>query len=163
MARKSAASVKPKFKQPELPPIEETFDNAKQVFINTAEVAAVVAGRIDNLVNIRKAAYDFWGDELNEKLMTHKRVEQLKEWQGMTIDCYEDILDIVKQFELKEFLKEDMKDYFQPIMPVPNDIANEKDLFEAYLIAGIVKPWGEKMTQLHHQMLDEQAARKPVE
>ena len=42
MARKSASQAKikkPEFKQPELPPIEETFEKAKQAFVNTLEVS----------------------------------------------------------------------------------------------------------------------------
>lgn len=171
MVRKSASKVKPikvnnssKFlKQPELPPIEETFGNIKQVIVNTAEVAVVQAGRIANLANLREAAYRFWGNELDCKYTMHERMEYLKKLQGMTVGCYEDILDIVKSFELEEFLKEDMKDYFDDITPKVADVETENDLFEATIIMDIIKPWGEKMTQLHHQMLDEQGQRKAME
>lgn len=171
MTRKSAAKVKAmnnqnssKFlKHEKLPPIEETFDKIKQVIVNTAEVSVVVAGRVDNLINIRSAAYKFWGNELDAKYISEERMEYFKKLQGMTVGCYEDILDIVKSFELDEFLKEDMKDYFKDLMPKPEDIKTEEDLFEAGLIADIVKPWGEKMTQLHHQMLDERGQRKVAE
>lgn len=171
MVRKSAAKAKPikvnnssKFlKQQELPPIEETFGNIKQVIINTAEVAIVQAGRIGNLANLREAAYRFWGNELDCKYTMHERMEYFKKLQSMTVGCYEDILDIVKSFELDEFLKEDMKDYFEGITPKVADVETENDLFEATIIMDIIKPWGEKMTQLHHQMLDEQGQRKAME
>lgn len=163
MTRKSTARMKPsdKFaKAPELPPIEETFDNAKQAFKNTAEVAIVIAGRIDNLINIRKAYEEFWGEKPENRFANP--IDYLKEKQNLTKLCYENIADIVNSFELEEFLREDMKDYFDPIMPKSDDMISSEDLFDAFLLVGIIKPWGEKMTALHHQMLDEQDARKPV-
>lgn len=171
MTRKSAAKVKAvkgmnsdKFiKQPELPPIEETFENIKQVLINTAEVQIVVAGRIDNLLNLRAAAYKFWGNELDSKFIMTERMRYLKDLQVVTVDVYKDVLDIVKGFELEEFLKEEMKDYFEDLMPKVDDIHNEENLFRASIIADCIRPWGEKMTQLHHQMLDEQAQRQPID
>ena len=125
MVRKSAAKAKPikvsnsnKFlKQPELPPIEDTFNNIKQVIVNTAEVAVVQAGRIGNLANLREATYRFWGNEFDAKYTMMDRMRYLKELQAKTVGCYENILDIVKSFELDEFLKEDMKDYFADVTP----------------------------------------------
>lgn len=171
MVRKSPAKAKPikvegsdKFaKKPDLPPIEETFDMAKTSFVRTAEVAVLVAGRVDNLINIRRAAIDFWGDWLDAKYTSRDKIGYCKELQAMTVGCYENILDIVNSFELDEFLKEEMKDYFEVIMPKVDDIETEDDLFQAYLLSGIIKPWGEKMSQLHYQMLDEQKARQEVD
>ena len=171
MARKSAAKIKPvksfnsdKFlKQPELPPIEETFENAKQAFVNTAEVAVELSERIDNLLNIRKAAYEFWGSEFDNKFIASERISYLKDKQDMVTAVYKQIVEIVKSFELEEFVKEDLKDYFNVIMPKSKAVDSERDLFDAFLIFGIVKPWGEKMSQLHYQMLDEVNARKPVD
>ena len=172
MTRKSASKMKPvkavnsdKFlKQPELPPIEETFDNIKQVMVNTAKVQIDIAGRIDNLMNIRNAAYGFYGSEtLANKFIMTERIDFFKKIQNVTTEYYEKILEVVESFELAEFLEEDMKDYFEPITPKVEDIKNEDDLFMAFLVFDIIKPWGEKMTQLHHQMLDEQDQRKAVE
>jgi len=168
MARKSAAQVKTintrkNFKQPELPPIEETFGNIKQVMINTAEVQVVVAGRVENLINLRAAAYKFWGNMLDSEMIMRERMEYYKQLQQKTIEVYKNILDIVKTFELEEFCKEDMKDYFADLMPKADEVTSEKELFEAGLVADCIKPWGEKMSQLHHQMLDEVGQRKAME
>lgn len=165
MARKNIASMKPAkhVKAPELPPIEEVFDNAKQAFVNTAEVAVVISKRIDNLLNIRKAAYEFWGNMLDEKMLDSERIAYFKEKQAMTTAVYETILAVVKDFELDEFLKDDMRDYFEDVMPKADAVEKEEDLFNAFLVSGIVRPWGEKMTGLHHTMLDERDQRKAVE
>lgn len=171
MTRKSAAKAKAvknnnsdKFLvKPELPPIEETFENIKQVMVNTAEVQVQVAGRVENLVNIRLAAYQFYGNELDEKCLPKERMDFFKELMEITIEAYKQILDIVNSFELDEFLKEDMKDYFEDLMPSVENIITEEDLFVAKLIVDCVKPWGEKMNQLHYQMVDEQGQRKAME
>lgn len=165
MTRRSAAKVKAikseKWeKQPELPPLEETFDNIKQVIVNTAEVSIAVAKRVENLGNLRAAAYKFWGNELDAKMLGHERIEYFKKLVVMSVECYEKILEIVKTWELEEFLKEDMKDYFSELMPHYEAVETEEDLFEAMLVADMVKPWGEKMTQLHHQILDEKKQRE---
>ena len=168
MTRRSAAKVKAikseKWeKQPELPPLEETFDKMKQGFLMTAETAVVISDRIDNLINIRKAAYEFWGNDFKDEFITRECIQYLKAKQGMITACYENIVDVIKSFELEEFLKEDMKDYFFDLMPKCDDVETEEDLFNAFLVSGVVKPWGEKMTQMHHQMLDEQGQRKAME
>ena len=170
MARKSAAKVKPvktqnsnKFLEPELPPIEETFSNVKQIMINTAEVQIQVANRVENLANLRLAAYKFWGNELDAKMLGNERINYFLDLLKLSVSIYEKIFEIVKNFELEEFLKEDMKDYFAEIMPKIENIECEEDLFEATIISDCIRPWGEKMTQLHHQMLDEQGQRKAQE
>ena len=150
-------------KEQELPSLEETFENAKQVFINTAEVAVVISDRLDNLVNIRNAVIEFWGKNKLDEHLTKENISYFKELQKMITDTYAEILNVVKEFELDEFCKDDMKDYFEDLMPTPDEIETESDLFEAWLVASTVKPWGEKMTALHHQILDEMHIRQPIE
>lgn len=168
MARKSASQAKikkPEFKQPELPPIEETFENAKQAFINTLEVSVQLAERIDNLLNIRDYANKFFPDGLpvNFPKAPGSAVEYYKDLQDLSIQVYKDMLEIVKTFELEEFKKEDMKDYFEELMPVVEAIKDEDELCAAGLIFLTIKPFGEKMTALHHTILDEVAQREFME
>ena len=73
------------------------------------------------------------------------------------------MLEIVKSFELKEFKKEDMKDYFEELMPVIEAINDEDELCAAGLVFLTIKPFGEKMTALHHTVLDEVAQREFME
>lgn len=168
MARKSASQVKikkPQFNQPELPPIEETFDNAKQAFVNTLEVSVQLAERIDNLMNIRDYAKKFWEGSMNFEVnpMEDKPVKYCKQLQELSIQVYKDMLEIVKTFDLEEFKKEDMKDYFEELMPVPENIEDEDQLCAAGLVFLTIKPFGEKMTALHHTILDEVEQRKFME
>lgn len=144
---------------PELPPIEETWENAKQMFINTAEVSVIIAERVDNFMNIRDMAYKFWGDEL-KGLLEEDRIAYLKYLHELSIATYKAILDVIKGFEMEEFLKDEMKDYFDVLIPKVDEIDTEKDLMNAMLIFLTVKPWGEKMTALHHSMLDEKRQRE---
>lgn len=169
MTRKSTSKFKAvnaqnssKFLKNDLPPIEETFENIKQVMINTADAAIIVAQRIDNLLNIRRACHEFFGSEFNDKHVYGVRVDYFKEKQELTIEAYKQIAEVVREFELEEFLKEDMKDYFEDLMPKCENIGTEEGLFNAFLISGIVKPWGEKMNQLHYQMLDEKKQREDI-
>lgn len=160
--RKSAASFKPVVtkSQEDIPTLEETWENAKQAFINTAEVSVQLAGRIDNLMNIRDMVYKFWEPRGEFDKIT---LDYLKEKLEFSKFIYERVLTIVKTFEMDEFLKEDMKDYFEEIIPKPEDILNEEDLLNAAIVFLTVKPWGEKMTALHHTMLDEKKQREFAE
>ena len=162
MSRKSAASFKPVVtkNQEDIPTLEETWENAKQAFLNTAEVSVQLAGRIDNLMNIRDMVYKFWDVRHKTEDIT---LEYLKSKQEISIMTYKCILSIVKNFEMEEFLKEDMKDYFEEVIPPVDELEDEEDLLDAAIVFLTVKPWGEKMTALHHTMLDEKKQREFVE
>ena len=56
-----------------------------------------------------------------------------------------------------------MKDYFDEIIPKVENISNEEELLDAAIVFLTVKPWGEKMTALHHTMLDEKKQREFAE
>lgn len=160
MSRKSAASFKPikqEQKVEDLPSLEETWENAKQAFLNTAEVSVELAKRIDNLMNIRDMVYKFWDGRGQDDKIT---VEYLKEKLDLSIETYKNIHDIVIDFEMGEFLKDDMKDYFDILIPKTEEIETEEDLLDAAIIFLTVKPWGEKMTALHRTMLDEKKSRE---
>lgn len=162
MSRKSAASFKPVVTktQEDIPTLEETWENAKQAFLNTAEVSVELAKRIDNLMNIRDMVYKFWDVRHETEGIT---LEYLKSKQELSIQTYKNILDIVVDFQMDEFLKEDMKDYFDVLIPKVEEIESEEDLIDAAIIFLTVKPWGEKMTALHHTMLDEKKQREFAE
>lgn len=173
MARKSAAQLKAKKQTSDLkqqlegmPSLEETFENAKQAFINTLEVSIQLATRIDNLMNIRDYAYNFWHKEYQRMVSRSNDgnvTSYCKELMYLSESIYKDMLEIVRGFELEEFLKEDMKDYFEELMPVVDGIEDEDQMCVAGLIFLTIKPFGEKMTALHHTILDEAAQRKFME
>jgi len=164
MVRKSASQFKPtaKAEAPQLPPIEETFENAKQAFINTLEVSIVLAKRVDNLLNIRDYANKFWNGEL-DRLLPEERMDYYKALQEISITTYEALLEATKQFTLEEFSKEELNDYYEAIIPKVESITNERQLCSAGLIFITVKPFGEKMTALHHTILDEKKQREFTE
>jgi len=168
MTRKSAASAKVKRIEVEnsrqqehaLPSIEETFEGAKEMFLMTAEVAHRIARRADNMYNVRRAVYEFWGNHFEESRLPKDRWDYIVAKTEMTSDIYSRVVEAIESFELEEFLKEDMKNYFEDIVPDIDDLHSEEDLFDAWIAVEIVKPWGEKMAALHQQMLQEKKARE---
>lgn len=165
MTRKSAASAK--LVKPEqfddLPPIEETFDNAKQAFINTLDVSIELSKRIDNLMNIRDYAMKFWGSEFESKFLVPERLDYFKGLQNLSTMTYQALKEATEKFELDAFLAEDLKDYYEDIIPKIDDILDESQMCAAGLIFLTVKPFGEKMAALHRTMLEEKAARDAQE
>lgn len=168
MTRKSSARVKaikvdkPETATPELPPIDETFNNAKQAMVNTIDVALLLSKNAKNYGNVRKFVIEFWGREFTESKLPAERMAYLDKMWELSVETYEKVAEIIKGWEMEEFLKEEMKDYFEDIIPAP-PFLTEQELFEALLIQDIVEPWGGRMSQLHYQMLDEQKARQPIE
>ena len=168
MSKKSASQFKPiktqEVQQHELPSIEETFDNAKQAFVNTLEVSVRIAKRIDNFLNVRDYVINFYGRDWSEiRRVGADRVEYIKRLQNITVSTYEKMLEKTLEFSLEEFSKEEMKDYYEEIVPDVESIDTMDKILEAGLIFLSVKPFGEKMTALHHTILDEIAQRKYME
>lgn len=171
MVRKSAAKIKPikvansdKFlKENQLPPIEDTFEKMKQGYITTLETAIKLAERVDNLLNIRDYALKFWGNKIDNLFTSTEELAYYKELQDISVDTYRKMLGIANGFELSEFLKDDMVDYFEPIMPKVNDILTTKSLCAAGLEFLTIKPFGEKMAAMHHTILDEKKQREAIE
>lgn len=172
MARKSAAQAKPANKVREayeemdkktqldnMPTPEEVFETGKQVYINTLEASIVLAKRVDNLLNIRDYAMKFWAEEAGGK----NTLSYYKELQKLSIETYEQMLKIANGFEYEEFIKDEMKDYFEDLIPQTEDVEVISQLCEAGLIFLTVKPFGEKMTQLHYNVLDAKKAREALE
>jgi len=161
MARKSAAKVKvmktegsDRFLKPQLPPIEETFENMKQGFLTILQTSVELAQRVDNLGNLRDFSMKFWGDS--------RDLAYYKELQAVSVETYRQLYDLTEEFSLDEFSKDEMKDYYELVVPKCDEIETEEDLAVALVKFLTVKPFGEKMTAMHHTILDEIAKRKEI-
>lgn len=155
--------VKPKFPKEELMPLVDMFDEAKEAFAMTVETNVITAQRIDFLMWVRDQAYKFWGNKLDEMLVMKERLSYIKDLQELCVNTYKKIAEIAKTFELEEFEKEEMKDYFEDLVPKVADIDSEKKMLEAELIFLTVQPYGSKMNQLHQLVTDELAKRRAME
>ena len=152
MANKSAAKMKPMPKKPKLPPMEDVFQEAKDMFAMTVDTQIKTAARVDNLMNIRdylKAYFDETPD-----------IIKCKKYQQFSIDTYKKVREAVDQFSLEEFEKETIKDYFEDIIVKVENIKDDEDLCRAGLIFLSVQPYGNKLVKLHQLMQDEIAKRK---
>lgn len=165
-SRKSAAKIKPikgqHVYQEELPPIEELFDDAKQMYVMTVETNIITAKRIDNLMNIRDYAYKFWRNSLDNLFDDKQRLDYFKDLQKLSINVYEQIKEIAEGFTLEAFSNETIDDCFKEILPTPDDIEDEDELCRAGLIFLTVRPYADKMLKLHSLIRDELSKREPI-
>ena len=150
-------------KQEDLMPVADMFEDAKDGFVLTVETNVITAKRIDYFMWLRDQAYKFWGNKLDDLLDMDKRLGYLKELQQTCVETYEKVAEIAKTFEYEEFAKDDMKDYFEDIVPKVEDINTEKEMLEAELIFLCVQPYGSKMNQLHNLITDELAKRRMMD
>lgn len=162
MAKKSASQLKPVKAVPanNLPPIEETWENAWQSFKNTIDVNVELARRVDNLLNVRDLCFKILGEDYVWSLDSKERMNLYKWANDVSVATYMEIQRIIGTWELDEFLKEDMKDYFEDIMPKSDNVKDEMDLLFAAIKFLSIKPYGERMNQLHYTMLDEKKMRE---
>lgn len=164
MAKKSAAQLKAKknqgFETRALPPIEETWENVKQVYITTLGVNIQLAKRADNMFNLRDLAYKFLGEEYMWALEEEQRMALFKWMRDESIKAYEDMLAIAKKWTIDQFTEEDMPDWFEGLIPDPEGFNTEMDMLFAAIKFLSVKPYGERMAGMHQQMLDEMKMRE---
>lgn len=152
MAGKSAAKMKVAPKKPKLPPMEEVFKEAKDMFAMTVDAQIKNAERVDNLMNIR--------DYLKAYFDETPGILACKVYQGISIDTYKKVREKVDEFSLEDFEKETIKDYFEDILIKPDDIKDDNDLCKAGLVFLSVQPYGNKLVKMHQLMQDEIAKRK---
>ncbi len=162
MARKSAAKAKvikakgsEEFLKKKLPPIEETFEYMKKGFLTILQTSVELAQRVDNLDNLRSFSLRFWEDK--------RDISYYKHLQDISVETYRALYDYTEEFSLDEFSKEDMKDYYENLVPKCEDIMTEEDLAEALVKFITVKPFGEKMAAMHQTILDEIKQREEIE
>lgn len=162
MAKKSASQLKPVKAAPanNLPPIEETWENAWQSFKTTIEVNVEIAKRVDNLLNVRDLCFKILGEDYVWSLDSEARMNLFKWAYDVSVATYIDIQQVIETWELDEFLKEDMKNYFDDIMPKVVNVNDEMDMLFAAIRFLSIKPYGERMNQLHYTMLDEKKMRE---
>lgn len=158
MAKKAASmkAVKPKKQEENLPPIEKVFEEAKNLFLMTIETQIKTAARIDNLLNIRDLAQNFWKDKKDID------INYLKSLQQLSIMAYEEILEASKEFNLEEFKKPEVKDYYEHLVPKVEDVANEEELLAATIKFLSIQPYGNKLVQMHQLIQQELAKRQEI-
>lgn len=155
MARKSAASAKLVKPKPELRPLEEVFDEIVNVFKMTVEANVKTAMRVDNLVAVRQLYRDWYGKEPED-------IDVIKKLQKLTADTYSDILAATEKFNIEDFKADEMKDYFEDIVPNCEDIATDADLLNAHVKWTCVRDYGSKLVQAHqlfHQEMEKREAK----
>ena len=160
MAKKSATQLKVKkdagdFQKKNLPPIEETWEKVKQVYVTTLEVNVQLAKRIDNMLNLRDLAFKMLGEDYMWAMEEEQRMDLFRWMQETSIKAYSDMLKIAQGWTLEQFAMEDMPDWYEDLIPKPEDISSEVELLMAAIIFISVKPYGERMTMVHQQIQDE--------
>lgn len=157
MARKSAARAKlapkPELAQNDKPPIEAVFNEIKDVFRMTVEANVRTAQRVDNLVAMRQLARDWYGHDF------FPSIDKLKELQKISVDAYKEILAKVDEFDIEDFKKAEMKDYFEEIVPSIDSISDDDKLLEAHIIYLCVRDYGSKLVQAHQLFQQEMTSR----
>lgn len=163
MTKKINKNVKAPIVKPDFVPLEEMFDKAKTVLLLKLETNKEVSRRVDNLMSVRDSAYKFWGNQLDERWLWKERMEMFKRLQDLTTETYDKLYKVAETFEFEEFKKEEMKDFFEDIVPKVDNINTEEDLLNAAIVFSCVQPYGSQMNQIHQMIMEEIDKRKVYE
>lgn len=145
MTKKSAASykvVKPVDEEEKMEKLRSDFEDAKKMFLLTIDTQIKTANRVDNLLNIRDYAKKFWEDDILD-------MDYYKSLLQVSIDTYKEIRKRSEEFELEEFMKIDIKDYYADLLPKATDIEDEDELARVGIMFLSLQPYGQKMMGLH--------------
>lgn len=154
MARKSAASAKPKVvKAPEKTEeqkweeLEKIFEDAKWTYIETVKVQVKAAKRVDNYLNLRELAmkFDFAGDD----------IKFIKELQSGSVKVYEQVQAIAESFKFEDFTREQVPDLFEELMPQVDDIVDNASQLIAAIAFMSITPYGNNLIQMHNLIMQE--------
>lgn len=149
MSKKSAAKVKLAEPKHEERPLQELFEESRDIMAAIVDVQVVTAQRVDNLLNIRDYARKFWGGDRKVEL------GYIKSLQELSVETYRKVAEMFRSFKLEDFTKEEVHDFVGELIPKVEDIETEDELCRAGLVYLSVKPYGEKMLQLHQVTRDE--------
>lgn len=160
MAKKSAAKakvIKPVETKPTVDP-EAMFDDAKRMFLETLDVQIKNSRRIDNLLNIEDLAINFWKDRRPGYLAGMTDEEQCAYFQSLR-QCseltYHQIRAASEEFSFEEFSKQELKDYYEDIVPDGSDVdLTAEDILRGAIKFLSVQPYADKMIKLHHMIQD---------
>ena len=157
MSRKSASRVKPMEPKPEERPLQELFEESRDIMAAIVDVQVVTAQRVDNLMNIRDYARKFWSGDRKVEL------GYIKSLQELSVETYRKVAEMFRSFKLEDFIGEEVHDFVGELVPKVGDIETEDELCRAGLVYLSVKPYGEKMLQLHQVTRDEYVKRSGQE
>lgn len=155
-SKKSAARVKvvrPKGEAEKLEQLQKEFDATKEMYLMTLDTQVKTANRVDNLLNIRDFSKKFWGDD-----KAHQNLDHYMKLLDTSIETYREIRKRSEEFALDEFVKTSVRDYYEGIVPSPENITSDLELEEAGIVFLSVQPYGQKMMQMHQyvqQCMDE--------
>lgn len=67
---------------------------------------------------------------------------------------YETALEVIEGLKLDDFKKKDMEDPIAPFIPDRFGITNMQEMYDAFTIFRCLRPYGEKIEQLHNLILE---------
>ena len=154
MVKKSAAHAKVKAplspREERMAELQKAFDDMKKISLIIIDTQIKTAKRIDNMSNIRAYMRDFL-DETPSMILIRAGV-------NASIEAYEAVREATEAWTLEEFMKPEIKNYFEHITPSSDDVEDDMALCFAMIKYLSVKPYGEKLVQSHH-LIQEEAAR----
>jgi len=140
--------VSMKAKKPATASLEEFWKDAHEVYLMGIEAQIVGAKRIDAMLNIRDLVKQFNNE-------VHPDIEVVKDMRNLQIAAFERMLAISKDFKLEDFMKRELQDFYAELMPEAEEISTEAELLPAAVLFLAVRPYGDRLIQLHKMVQDE--------
>ena len=133
--------------------IQEKFDAAKQIECEILDAKVILCDRIDTYIDLRNIYRDYY-----DKVPTYDTVMHYVELCKYI--CMK-MREIAGNFEIDDFLKDEMEDPYQSLTRTIPDCEDEDECFEAMIRFNFIRPFAERA--LHLPQLVKQDVEELVE
>lgn len=156
MAKKSASQVKPKAKVDVNKEIEEAFDEFKKGINAILDNEIRNAVRVDNLfVMFQTIRLDWKLDYLDDiKYPEGKAFGYAKDLCEMQKNTYKILKLKFNELKVEDLKAKDLPDPFLPLLRPIDEISTARSLIEDYIVFRCVRPFGERLEQMHAKIYE---------
>lgn len=125
--------------------VEEKFDEAINGMTVICKAQIRNVDRIDNFVDTYQSLVNW---DLDASIpAVHDQIEEQRK-------IYDTALETIEGLKLEDFQKKEMDDPIAPFIPDRHGIENKQDMFDAFMIYTLLRPYGERIEHLHRLVLE---------
>lgn len=147
MAEKSAASMKPAAPKPEIMPVDEQFEAQWKYEKTLINQQLTCVERIDFAADLRQDWKEFFG--------TFPEYEKVMKYRKSAISLVKMMKNIIDGYTFEWFCSEEWEDKLgATFIESPEDCDNDEELWWAYMIYKLVRPFGEHANSMHTLVME---------
>lgn len=147
MSKKSAASMKPAAPKPEIMPVEEQFEAQWEYEKTLINQQLTCVERIDFAADLRQDWKEFFG--------TFPEYDKVMKYRESAISLVKMMKNIIDGYTFEWFCSEEWEEKLgATFIESPEVCENDEELWWAYMIYKLVRPFGEHANSMHTLVME---------